>query len=170
VAKTYGTDDLMEPLDTPLVDAAQWAKQVQQVLHDDFATTADLAGFAEKWFSGRPPNHQLIECLGQVRARGHFVGMLSNMIPAFEPYWPALVDPQLFDALVFSYKVGVRKPQRAIFDLAAERSGTAARDCILIDDLPVNCNGARAAGWLTVLHAGGDDTMNQLEGLLARKL
>ncbi len=167
VARSYGTDDLMEPLDTPMVDADTWTGQVEQVLLDRFGTEADLSDFAAKWFAGRPPNQPLIDHLARLRARGHFVGMLSNMVPAFEPHWPQIVDAELFDDLVFSYEVRTRKPQRAIYELAAERAGAAASDCILVDDLPANCDGAREAGWGTVLHGPESDTVGELEALLA---
>ena len=167
VARSYGTDDPMEPLDTPLVDAETWTGEVEQALRDRFEIEADLSDFATKWFSGRPPNQPLIDHLGTLRARGHFIGMLSNMVPAFEPHWPRIANPNLFDDLVFSYKVGARKPQRAIYDIATARAGVAARHCILVDDLPANCEGARKAGWRAVQHVPDGDTVAALESLLA---
>jgi putative hydrolase of the HAD superfamily len=167
VAGRYGTDDVMEPLDTPLVDAPGWAAQVEQVLRDDHQVHADLSDFAEHWFAGRPANTALIEVLTELKAAGIFVGMLSNMVPAFEPYWPAMVAPELFDDLVFSYRVGVRKPDRAIYDLSAARASARASDCVLIDDLPQNCAGARKAGWSAVEFTGNDDAIPLLRSLLA---
>jgi 2-haloacid dehalogenase len=49
------------------------------------------------------------------------------------------------DVIVSSFE-GICKPDRAIFDLALRRFGVAARDCLFIDDVAANVEGARAAG------------------------
>lgn len=168
VAQSYGTDDPMEPLDTPLVDEAEWSRQVERELSARFGVEADLSGFSEKWFRDRPPNTAWLEHLRTLRERGLFVGMLSNMVPGFDPYWRRMAPPEgLFDDLVLSYQVGTRKPRREIFELAAERAGTAPGQCVLVDDLPPHCEGARAAGWQAVHFTSAEDAIPQLEALLA---
>ena len=149
VAARYGTDDVMEPLDTPMVAAADWALEVEQVLAEH-GVDVHLDDFAAHWFAGRPANAELVEYLEQLRREGLFVGMLSNMVPAFEPHWPLMVARQLFDDFVFSYQVGMRKPDVRIYQLAAGRAGARPEDCVLIDDLPENCAGAREAGWSAI--------------------
>ncbi|MEU5977250.1 HAD family phosphatase [Streptomyces sp. NPDC047315] len=151
VAGHYGTDDFMEPLDTPLVSMEAWSVEVERVLLDDFQTSVDLSDFAAHWFAGRPANHELIDHLTELKSRGIRLGMLSNMVPAFEPYWRKMLDPELFDDLVLSYQVGVRKPDRGIYDLAAATASVEPAACILVDDLEKNCRGAREAGWSAVL-------------------
>jgi putative hydrolase of the HAD superfamily len=166
VARRYGTDDIMEPLDTPLTAAPDWAKEVEQVLLDDHQQPADLSNFAADWFTGRPANTQLIDYLWEVKDTGVFVGMLSNMVPAFEPYWPQMVPPGLFDDLVFSYQVGVRKPDRDIYDLCAARASASPASCILIDDLPQHCEGARRAGWRAIEFKTNDEVLHQMRSFL----
>jgi len=62
-----------------------------------------------------------------------------------------LVPPDgVFDALVMSYQVGVRKPMREIFDHAASVAGVPPEACLLVDDLSANCAGAVSAGWRAV--------------------
>jgi epoxide hydrolase-like predicted phosphatase len=60
----------------------------------------------------------------------------------------------LFDALVISGEVGLRKPDPAIYSLAAERLGVAPEKCVFVDDLPGNLKPAAALGMATVLHGG----------------
>ena len=146
VAARYGTEDIMEPLDTPMVAASDWSREVEAVLAEQ-GLTVDLGDFAAHWFAGRPANTELVDYLLSCRENGLFVGMLSNMVPAFEPHWPRMVDPALFDDFVFSYRVGMRKPDQRTYNLAAGRAGARPQDCLLIDDLPENCAGAREAGW-----------------------
>jgi len=166
VARRYGTDDIMEPLDTPLVDAPDWAREVEQVLADEYRLDADLSDFAKHWFSGRPANEELIDYLWTCKENGIFVGMLSNMVPAFEPFWPDTVSPDLFDDLVFSYQVATRKPDMRIYELSASRAGARPESCVLIDDLPQNCAGARQAGWSAVEFSGNEDALPRLRDLV----
>ena len=55
---------------------------------------------------------------------------------------------------MISSEVGLRKPDPAIYELAAERLGLAAAACVFVDDLPGNLKPARALGMATVLHRG----------------
>jgi putative hydrolase of the HAD superfamily len=128
---------------------------------------ADLSDFAEKWFADRPPNEPWVRYLRTLRGRGCFVGMLSNMVPCFEPYWRAMVPPDgLFDDLVLSHEVGTRKPERTIFDLAAGRAGVPAGRCVLVDDLEPHCAAARAVGWHAVHFVTADAAAAELDELL----
>lgn len=151
VAAGYGTKDAMEPLDTPLVTEAEWARQVEKVLDRDFGVRADLSDFGAVWFADRPVTLEWLEWLREVRGQGVFVGLLSNMPPSWEPYWRRMVPPEgLFDGIVVSHLAGCRKPSARIFEIAAEAAGAAPGECLLVDDMPVNCDGARAAGWQAV--------------------
>lgn len=60
----------------------------------------------------------------------------------------------IFDALVISAEVGVRKPQPAIFEIAAERIGVGLEGCAFVDDLPQNVRAAEALGIHGVHHTG----------------
>jgi putative hydrolase of the HAD superfamily len=166
VASHYGTDDIMEPLDTPLVTADEWTSEVERILLREHEIQADLSRFAEDWFTGRPANDELIAYLWELKEAGIFVGMLSNMVPDFEPYWPKMVSPALFDDFVFSYQVGFRKPALGIYDLSAARASARPESCILIDDLVPNCEGARKAGWQAIEFRSNADVLRQMRLLV----
>ncbi len=72
-----------------------------------------------------------------------------------------------FDGLVFSHKVGVRKPDRRIYDHCLALAGCPAAACLFIDDLPANISGAKAAGWQGLVYARGDDLRARLAELFA---
>ncbi|MFI8961979.1 HAD family hydrolase [Streptomyces sp. NPDC053493] len=146
VGESYGAGS-MEVLDTPLATEEEWGRKVEQVLRDSFGVTADMSGFAERWFADRRVNEPWIEELRRLRAAGVFVGLLSNMPPGWDPYWRLMVPPEDFDDLVMSFEVGCRKPDREVFDLAARRSGLPPEQNLLADDLAENCEGAVRAGW-----------------------
>jgi putative hydrolase of the HAD superfamily len=56
----------------------------------------------------------------------------------------------LLDGMILSYELGAMKPERAIFERGLARFGLSAAECVLIDDLPANLDGARAVGIATV--------------------
>ncbi len=60
----------------------------------------------------------------------------------------------LFDVLVISGELGIRKPAPEIYALAAERLERPPERCVFVDDLPGNLKPARALGMATVLHRG----------------
>jgi putative hydrolase of the HAD superfamily len=152
VAASYGTDDIMLPIDTPLVSEPDWVAQIAAVLAEDFQIRLGVSTLADVWFGDRPANEAWVARLRQARADGLFVGMLSNMPPAWDRHWRRMVDPDaLFDDVVLSFEVGYRKPDRAIFEVAIARSGVRPAECLFVDDLEKNCAGAVATG-LQALH------------------
>jgi putative hydrolase of the HAD superfamily len=151
VARRYGTDDLMLPLDTPLVTEEEWLGQVGEVLRERYQISLRLTTMADAWFGDRAANLPWVDELRRARESGVFVGMLSNMVPAWDPYWRRMVDAEeLFDDVVLSFEVGHRKPDPEIFELAAKRAGVLPRESVFVDDLATNCAGAAAAGWRAV--------------------
>lgn len=167
VAEPYG-GDLMAPLDTPLLSEEEWAARMNGRLRE-LGVAADLTGFGERWFEGRETNHAWLDHLRALRDQGLFVGLLSNMPPAWDRHWRRMVPPQgLFDGLALSFQVGVRKPQRGIFEAAAGMAGAAPEECLLVDDIEANCIGAEAAGWQAVLFTDTDTAAADVGRRLAR--
>ena len=99
------------------------------------------------------PDEAMLDGLRAVRRRGVRTGLLSNSWGAATAYDPELLE-ELFDAWVISSVVGLRKPDPAIYALAAERLGLPPEACVFVDDLPGNLKPARALGMATVLHRG----------------
>lgn len=92
-----------------------------------------------------PESLALLQC---ARAAGHRLTLLSNMPP---PYIDHLLAQHAcfswFDAAVFSGRIGVIKPERAMFDHAREALALDLRHTLFIDDNPANIEAARALGW-----------------------
>src|SRR5665647_1472340 len=72
---------------------------------------------------------------------------------------------QMFDAVVISGEVGMRKPERGIFDLALDRIGLPAAECVFIDDVPDNIEAAVEAGLVGIVHRTFDETAGELAAL-----
>jgi putative hydrolase of the HAD superfamily len=150
VAAELGTDDAMAPLDTPLIGQRDWERRITAAAAQ-LGWTGELTDFPRQWFAGRPANAAWLTTLAGLRERGVFVGLLSNMPPAWDEHWRRMMDAEAtFDDLVLSAEVGMRKPQPAIFELAAARCGRPPERCVLVDDLAGNCAAAEQAGWHAV--------------------
>lgn len=72
---------------------------------------------------------------------------------------------EMFDVVVISGEVGMRKPERQIFELALDHIGLPAAECVFIDDVPNNIAAAGQAGLVGIVHRTFDQTAKQLEAL-----
>lgn len=111
--------------------------------HPDVPT----AGFAAAYFGHLRPNMSLIAELHSWKARGLRLAMCTNNVAEWEPHWRAMLPvDELFEAVVDSAFVGVRKPDPRIYEIVLERLDVPASACVFIDDLAVNCAAATAIG------------------------
>jgi epoxide hydrolase-like predicted phosphatase len=77
---------------------------------------------------------------------------------------------ELFDGVVISGEVGIRKPAPEIYALGAERIGLAPEACVFVDDLPFNLSPAAELGMATVHHRSAEETIGELERLFGLHL
>jgi putative hydrolase of the HAD superfamily len=120
-----------------------------------FATSLGVApdGLLRRMFGGMRADAAMIDGLRALRRTRVRMGLLSNSVGNEGVYDRALLA-ELFDAWVISNEVGLRKPDPAIYELAAERIGLAPAACVYVDDIGGNLKPARALGMATVLHSG----------------
>jgi epoxide hydrolase-like predicted phosphatase len=111
------------------------------------------ARLIERLFGGMAADEAMLAGVRAARRDGVRTALLSNSWGDALAYDPALLE-ELFDAWVISSEVGLRKPDPAVYTLAAERIGLAPAACVFVDDLPGNLKPARALGMATVLHRG----------------
>jgi epoxide hydrolase-like predicted phosphatase len=138
---------------------------------DRFAPYLGVAphGLVERLFAGMRPDEAMLGAVRAARDAGVRTGLLSNSWGSGVTYDRDMLA-SLFDDVVISGEVGLHKPQREIFELACERLGVEPADCVFVDDLRENCEGAEAAGMTAVLHRGAERTLPRLEDLLGLRL
>jgi putative hydrolase of the HAD superfamily len=112
-----------------------------------------LDGFREIYFAHLHPNEPMIELMREMRGRGLRMAMLTNNVREWEPLWRAkLPVDEIFEVVVDSAFVGMRKPEREIYELTLERLGDVrAEECVFVDDVDVNCAMASELG-MTAVH------------------
>ncbi|MDB5454781.1 MAG: HAD-superfamily hydrolase, phosphatase [Caulobacter sp.] len=68
----------------------------------------------------------------------------------------------LFDAVIESSKVGVRKPDPRIYQMMCDQLAVAPGSCVYLDDLGINCKPAAALGMTAIKVSGEDQALNDL--------
>ena len=126
------------------------------------------AGLIDRLFGGTKLDELMLETVRRVRAGGTRTGLLSNSWGT--THYPRDLLAELFDAVVISGEVGMRKPSPEIYVLGAERLGLAPADCVFVDDLSSNLDPAAELGMATVHHRVPEETIAQLERLLGMSL
>ena len=112
-------------------------------------------------------NEELVEFVRALRADGAYkIGLLSNVGSGTVEQLFGDDLRQLFDSVVLSYQESLAKPNPGIYALAAERMGLNASECVMIDDLEPNCDGAEIAGMQSILHITNDTTRRELARIL----
>jgi epoxide hydrolase-like predicted phosphatase len=162
-----GANPLFE-LETGRLTEADFLSELAGQLSRQLEREVDLAGFGERYFDALEPNAPLIGYLREVRARGYKLAICTNNVREWSARWQAMVPVQeLFDVVVDSAFVGSRKPEPEIYRVTLERLGVTAESALLIDDIELNCEGARALGINAVWFQSTEQAIAEVEAALA---
>lgn len=118
-------------------------------------------GMIDRLFGGMKADIVMFDAVRAAKRSGIRTGLLSNSWGVDR--YDRSHFPDLFDAVVISGEEGMRKPDRAIYELAIDRMALPAADIVFVDDLPGNLAPARDLGMTTVHHENGLHTVSQLE-------
>jgi putative hydrolase of the HAD superfamily len=128
----------------------------------------ELARFGEEYMAGLDPNAELFAYYRGLHERGVRLALLTNNVREWEPYWRSkLPIDEIFEVVVDSGFVGIRKPDPAIYALTLERLGLPAGACVFVDDLEHNVVAARELGFAGVHHRETADTIAAVDAALA---
>ncbi len=128
-----------------------------------------LSSLRETYFRHLRPNGPMIEYMRELRGRGMRMALLTNNVREWEPHWRSKLPEidEIFEVVVDSAFVGMRKPDPAIYRLTLERlgDGLAPEECAFVDDNDVNCEAAAALGMRAVRFHDADQAKGELEAL-----
>jgi len=126
-----------------------------------------LHRFREVYFEALHPNGEMIELMRELKASGLTMAMLTNNVREWEPLWRSMLPvDEIFEEIVDSAFVGCRKPEARIYELTLERIGMRAEDCLFIDDLHPNCEGAEAIGMSAVHFRDNEQAIGEIRAAL----
>jgi len=99
-----------------------------------------------------------VGCITNNVTTGHGAGMAGSAAKA-----AAVAEILgLFDVVIESSKVGVRKPDPRIYEMMCERLAIDPGSCVYLDDLGINCKPAAALGMTAIKVSGEDQALNDL--------
>jgi epoxide hydrolase-like predicted phosphatase len=148
------------------ITEVEFRDRIQRHLDDGF----DLTRLRALYFERLDPNRAMIEFVRELRGRGVRAALLTNNVREWEPLWRAKLPEidELFELVVDSAFVGLRKPDPAIFRLTLERlGGVAPERCVFLDDLDVNCGAARELGMAAVRFESAEQAIPEVESALS---
>jgi len=119
-----------------------------------------------RWYVGTLDT-RLFDWFAGIRARGLRAGIVSNSTSGAREAERHHGFEAIVDDLVYSHEVGLRKPDPAIFALAASRLGVEAGEVVFLDDTARCVEGARAVGWHAVLHEETERSIAAIEAVIA---
>jgi epoxide hydrolase-like predicted phosphatase len=155
--------ELVRGLETEALTEDEFGERFGELLEID-----DRTRLIDRMFGGVRADERMLAAVRRARAAGLRTGLISNSMGGAS--YDRALFPELFDGVVISGDVRLHKPQPEIFLLGAERTGVAPEECVFVDDLRENCEGAEAVGMTAVLHRGADTTLPELERLLGVEL
>jgi epoxide hydrolase-like predicted phosphatase len=125
------------------------------------------SGLLTRMFAASKLDDAMVTLLRRLHAAGVPTGLLSN---SWGGGYPADLLGELFDAVVISAEVGMRKPEPRIFLHAAGLLGLQPDQCVFIDDIQANIDAAQELGFTGVLHTDAGDTAARVADLLGGSL
>jgi putative hydrolase of the HAD superfamily len=113
-----------------------------------------LEGMNQTLMANLHPNEPMIALMRELRDGGMRMALLTNNVREWEPQWRAKLPDvdDIFEVIVDSAFVGMRKPEPEIYTLTLERlgDGLRAEECVFVDDIEINCDAAAQLGMACV--------------------
>jgi putative hydrolase of the HAD superfamily len=160
----YGEGTLVHGIETGAVTMEEFERELAAKLRTTGGDPVAAEGLVRRMFSGAEADTRMLNAVRKARESGLRTALLSNSWGNRESYAFEHFDT-LFDAVVISGEVGMRKPDPGIYALAAREVGVPPEQCVFVDDIAANVRGAAAAGMVGVHHTDTAATLLELETL-----
>jgi epoxide hydrolase-like predicted phosphatase len=124
-------------------------------------------GLIKRMFAGFAAAPAMVNVVRRAKEAGLGTALLSNSWgnEYLRDDWDTL-----FDAVVISGEVGMRKPDPEIFDYTLRQIGRKPHETVFVDDMEPNVRSAAAIGMISVHHRSYDETLLELEALFGMDL
>jgi putative hydrolase of the HAD superfamily len=140
-----------------------------RMLEAELEPGKSLSGMRDVYFDHLHPNRPMIDLMADLRGRGLRMALLTNNVREWEPQWRAKLPEldDIFEVVVDSAFVGMRKPDPEIYELTLERlGGVEAAECLFVDDVDVNCDTARSLGMRAVHFVSAEQAIPEIEACI----
>jgi putative hydrolase of the HAD superfamily len=167
IAEKEGKHPLFE-LEKGQVSELDFLAKLGDALEPELGHRPEMHRFREIYFEALHPNEPMIELMRELKDDGHRMAMLTNNVREWEPLWRAILPvDEIFEVVVDSGFVGMRKPEPEIYELTLERlGGVVAERCLFIDDADVNCEAAAKLGMTPVHYRNNEQAIPEIRETL----
>ncbi len=167
ITERDGAHPLFE-LECGRMTEAAFLDGLSATLGEDLGRPVPMHEFSEHLWAGLHRNEPIIELMCELRDAGYRMALLTNNVREWEPRWRSMLPvDEIFELVVDSAFVGMRKPDHAIYELTVERLGVPAERCLFIDDFAHNCAAAREVGMTAVHYEEPDRAIAEIRAALA---
>jgi epoxide hydrolase-like predicted phosphatase len=167
VTEIDGANPLYE-LETGRLSEPDFLAKLEREARAILGRPVEMHDFSERYFASLSANHELFAYYRSLRDRGIRMAMLTNNVREWEPRWRGMLPiDDVFEIVVDSAFVGMRKPDAAIYELTLERVELPAEACVFVDDLEPNVAAAAGLGMHAVHFSETAQAIAELEALLA---
>lgn len=149
------------------IEVPHFEKLLAEELTRRTGETHDAQGLLTRMFDEFEHAHDMNALVRRARELGIRTALLSN---SWGDFYPRDLWDGMFDEVVISGEVGLRKPDPRIFTMTLDRLALPARACVFVDDLPHNIAAAADVGMVGVRHVTYETTKNELEALFGLNL
>jgi putative hydrolase of the HAD superfamily len=125
------------------------------------------AGLLTRMFAYFTQAPAMTALVWRAREAGLSTALLSN---SWGNSYPAETWEGMFDAVVISGEVGMRKPEPQIYTYTCDKLGLAPEETVFVDDLEPNVTAAADVGMIAIRHTSYKQTVDQLSTLFGRDL
>ena len=168
IAEREGKHPLFE-LETGRVTEVEFLAKIADTLEPELGHRPELHQFKEIYFEALDPNQEMIDVMREAKTSGRRMALLTNNVREWEPLWRTMLPvDEIFELVVDSGFVGMRKPEREIYELTLERlDGPTAEECLFVDDIELNCEAAAELGMSTVHYQYNDQAIGEVREALS---
>jgi len=163
IAERDGSHPLFE-LEKGRLSELDFLAMVGDELEPALGHRPEMHLFREIYFEALQPNEPMIELMRELMRDGYRMAMLTNNVREWEPLWRSMLPvDEIFELVVDSAFVGMRKPDPEIYELILERlGGVSPEECLFVDDADVNCETAASLGMTAVHYRGNDQAIAEI--------
>ncbi|MEA2446494.1 MAG: putative hydrolase of the superfamily [Actinomycetota bacterium] len=161
-------DDLVTDFETGRLSEEDFSTRFAQRLSEVAGREIDPIGIVGRLFHDMRLEESMFDAVRAVRRAGYRTGLLSNSWGTTT--YPLDLLDEVFDVVVISGEVGMRKPQVEIFELTTDKLDVDPRRSVFVDDHSGHLKTAQEVGMTTVLHRSPEQTIPELAELFGVEL
>jgi putative hydrolase of the HAD superfamily len=131
----------------------------------------DMDAYGRFWRRSAPGVHwMVVHKMRELKDRGLRIGLLTNNVKEFGEHWQSTFPmADLCEEVVDSSHVGMRKPERGIYELTCKRLGVAPEEAIFVDDNADNIVAAREYGMEAVHFVEPWPALAEIDAIIERR-